>query len=135
MISMLLSAMLAGSAAYLIVDAIFKHPLSEKARKELSYILFGSAGLMAAMFIGELFFAKMHSEFAHRVVEILAFGEVAPFFWLGMIFAFIIPMAFVGIAVQRKQYKYALYGSLSALVGLWLIKHAWLIAPQCLPLS
>ncbi len=135
MISMLLSAMLAGSAAYLIVDAIFKHPLSEKARKELSYILFGSAGLMAAMFIGELFFAKMHSEFAHRVIEILAFGEVAPFFWLGMIFAFIIPMAFVGIAVQRKQYKYALYGSLSALVGLWLIKHAWLIAPQCLPLS
>ncbi len=135
MISMLLSALLAGSAAYLVVDAIFKHPLQENVRKELSYILFGSAGLMAAMFIGELFFAKMHSEFSHRVIEILAFGEVAPFFWIGMFLTFIFPMVLVGISAQKRDYKYALYGSLSALVGLWFIKHAWLIAPQSLPLS
>ncbi len=135
MISMLLSAMIAGSAAYLFIDAIFGKPLQENIRRELGYILFGSAGLAAAMFIGELFFAKIHSEFAHRVIEILAFGEVAPFFWLGMLLTFIIPMILVGIANEKRKYQYMLLGSLSALIGLWLIKHAWLIAPQCLPLS
>ncbi len=135
MISMLLSAVIAGSAAYLFIDSIFGKPLQENIRRELGYILFGSAGLAAAMFIGELFFAKIHSEFAHRVIEILAFGEVAPFFWIGMVLTFIIPMVLVGIANEKRKYQYILLGSLSALVGLWLIKHAWLLAPQCLPLS
>ena len=135
MISMLLSAMIAGSAAYLIVDAIYGGVLKENIRRELGYILFGSAGLAAAMFIGEIFFAKMHSEFAHRVIEVLAFGEVAPFFWGGMFLTFIIPMVLVGIANENKKYQYAFLGALSAIVGLWLIKHAWLIAPQTLPLS
>jgi len=87
--------MIAGSAAYLIVDAVYGNILKEEIRRELGYILFGSAGLAAAMFIGELFFAKMHSEFSYEVVKILAFGEVAPFFWLGMVFTFIIPMVLV----------------------------------------
>jgi len=134
MISMLLSATLAGSAAYLAVDAIYGS-LNEKMKRELGYILFGSAGLLAAMFIGELVFAEMHSEYAEKVVEILAFGEVAPWFWGGMFLAFIVPMVLVGIANEKKRYEYAILGSLSALVGLWLIKHAWLIAPQSLPLS
>ncbi|WP_456383174.1 NrfD/PsrC family molybdoenzyme membrane anchor subunit [Persephonella sp.] len=135
MISMLLSAMIAGSAAYLIIDAIYGNLLKEEVRRELGYILFGSAGLAAAMFIGELFFAKMHSEFSYEVVKILAFGEVAPFFWLGMVFTFIIPMVLVGIANEYRKYRYAWIASIFALIGLWLIKHAWLIAPQSLPLS
>ncbi len=135
MISMLFSAMIAGSAAYLIVDAVYGNVLQEKIRRELGYILFGSAGLEAAMFIGELFFAKMHSEFSYRVVEILAFGEVAPFFWIGLVFTFIIPMILVGIANEYRKYRYAWLASIFALIGLWLIKHAWLIAPQSLPLS
>ncbi|NPA51623.1 MAG: polysulfide reductase NrfD [Aquificae bacterium] len=134
MISMLLSATLAGSAAYLLIGSIYGS-LNEKMKKELGYILFGSAGLLAAMFIGELVFAKMHSEYAEKVVEILAFGEVAPWFWGGMFLAFIVPMVLVGIATEKRKYEYALLGSISALVGLWLIKHAWLIAPQSLPLS
>jgi len=135
MISMLLAATLAGSAAYLIIDAIYGGVLKEKIKRELGYILFGSAGLLAAMFIGELIFAKMHSEFAHKVVEVLAFGEVAPFFWTGLFLAFIVPMVLVGIATEKRKYEYAFLGAASAIVGLWLIKHAWLIAPQCLPLS
>ncbi|WP_457634693.1 NrfD/PsrC family molybdoenzyme membrane anchor subunit [Persephonella sp.] len=135
MISMLLSAVIAGSAAFLIIDAVYGNILQEKIRRELGYILFGSAGLEAAIFIGELFFAKMHSEFSYRVIEILAFGEVAPFFWLGMVFTFIIPMILVGVANEYRRYRYAWLASVFALVGLWLIKHAWLIAPQSLPLS
>ena len=135
MISMLLSAVIAGSAAFLIIDAVYGNILQEKIRRELGYILFGSAGLEAAIFIGELFFAKMHSEFSYRVIEILAFGEVAPFFWLGMVFTFIIPMILVGIANEYRRYRYAWIASIFALLGLWLIKHAWLIAPQSLPLS
>jgi len=87
------------------------------------------------MFIGELIFAKMHSEFAHEVIKVLAFGEVAPFFWGGMFLAFIVPMVLVGIANEQRKYQYAFLGALSAIAGLWLIKHAWLIAPQTLPLS
>ena len=135
MISMLLSAVIAGSAAFLIIDAVYGNILQEKIRRELGYILFGSAGLEAAIFIGELFFAKMHSEFSYRVIEILAFGDVAPFFWLGMVFTFIIPMILVGVANEYRRYRYAWLASVFALVGLWLIKHAWLIAPQSLPLS
>lgn len=135
MISMLLSATLAGSAMYLLIDAIYGNVLKENIRRELGYILFASAGLMAAMFIGELIFAKMHSEFAHEVIKVLAFGEVAPFFWSGMFLAFIVPMVLVGIANEQRKYQYAFLGALSAIAGLWLIKHAWLIAPQTLPLS
>ncbi|HIE59025.1 MAG TPA: polysulfide reductase [Persephonella sp.] len=135
MISMLLSATLAGSAMYLLIDAIYGNVLKENIRRELGYILFASAGLMATMFIGELIFAKMHSEFAHEVIKVLAFGEVAPFFWGGMFLAFIVPMVLVGIANEQRKYQYAFLGALSAIAGLWLIKHAWLIAPQTLPLS
>ena len=135
MISMLLSALIAGSAAYLIVDALYGQILKEKIRRELGYILFGSSGLTAAIFIGELFFAKMHSEFSYEVIKVLAFGEVAPFFWLGIVFTFVIPMTLIGIANEYRKYRYTWIASISALVGLWLIKHAWLIAPQTLPLS
>ena len=135
MVSMILSAMIAGSATYLIVDAIYGNILKEKIRREIGYILFGSAGLQAAIFIGELFFAKMHNEFSYKIIQILTFGEVAPFFWLGMVFTFIIPMILVGIANEYRRYRYAWIASIFALLGLWLIKHAWLIAPQSLPLS
>lgn len=135
MISMLLSAMIAGSAAYLIIDALYGQILKEEIRRELGYILFGSAGLAAAMFIGELFFAKIHSEFSYKVIQVLAFGDVAPFFWLGMVFTFILPMILAGIANEYRRYRYAWIASIFALIGLWLIKHAWLIAPQYLPLS
>jgi len=82
-----------------------------------------------------LFFAKMHSEFSYEVIKVLAFGEVAPFFWLGIVFTFVIPMTLIGIANEYRKYRYTWIASISALVGLWLIKHAWLIAPQTLPLS
>ncbi len=134
MVSMLLSAVIAGSAAYLAIGALYGS-LQENIKRELGWILFGAAGLEAAMIIGELFFANFHSEFAYETVKILAFGEVAPFFWAGLFLTFIVPMVLVGIANEYKKYQYAVLGSLSALVGLWFIKHAWLIAPQCLPLS
>jgi formate-dependent nitrite reductase membrane component NrfD len=135
MISMLLSATLAGSAAFLFIDRLYRYVLDDQIRRELGYILFSSAGLMSALYIGELYFARMHTEFSYKVVKILAFGDVAPFFWLGFVFGLIIPMILVGIAVEKRKGSYAFLGSLSALIGLWLIKHAWLTAPQYLPLS
>ncbi|WP_457622842.1 NrfD/PsrC family molybdoenzyme membrane anchor subunit [Persephonella sp.] len=135
MISMLLSATLAGSAAFLLIDKIYNFVLDEKIRRELGYILFGSAGLLISIYLGEMFFAKMHSEFSYEVIKVLTLGEVAPFFWIGITSAFIIPMILVGIANEKRNYQYGFLGSISALVGLWLIKHAWLIAPQNLPLS
>lgn len=134
MVQMLLSAVLAGSAVYLLLMSIFSVQL-EEVKRELRYIFIGTASLSAAMYIGELMFAKMHSEFSHRVVEVLAFGELAPMFWLGIFLTFIIPIVLIGIANENKKYEYFLLGSISALIGLWLVKHSWLLAPQMLPLS
>jgi Formate-dependent nitrite reductase, membrane component len=131
---MLLSAVLAGSAAYLLLMQIFNVQM-EDIKRELSFIFIGSAFLSAAGYIGELLFARMHSEFSHRAVEILAFGELAPMFWLGMFLTFIIPIILVGVATEKKKYEYLTLGSILALIGLWLIKHSWLLAPQMLPLS
>ncbi|ACN99718.1 polysulphide reductase, NrfD [Sulfurihydrogenibium azorense Az-Fu1] len=134
MIQMLLSATLAGSAAYLLLMTIYKVEM-EEVKRELGYILIGSAFLSGMMYLGEILFARMHSEFSHRAVEILTFGSLAPMFWLGIFLTFIIPIILVGIANEKKKYEYALLGSISALVGLWLVKHSWLLAPQMLPLS
>ncbi|MGC9121092.1 MAG: NrfD/PsrC family molybdoenzyme membrane anchor subunit [Sulfurihydrogenibium sp.] len=134
MIQMILSATLAGSAAYLLIMTIYKVEM-EEVKRELGYILIGSAFLSGMMYVGEIMFARMHSEFSHRVVEILTFGELAPMFWIGIFLTFVIPIVLVGIANEKKKYEYALLGSASALVGLWLVKHSWLLAPQMLPLS
>ncbi|HEV09269.1 MAG TPA: polysulfide reductase [Sulfurihydrogenibium azorense] len=134
MIQMILSATLAGSAAYLLIMTIYKVEM-EEVKRELGYILIGSAFLSGMMYVGEIMFARMHSEFSHRVVEILTFGELAPMFWVGIFLTFVIPIVLVGIANEKKKYEYALLGSASALVGLWLVKHSWLLAPQMLPLS
>ncbi|MGC9188182.1 MAG: NrfD/PsrC family molybdoenzyme membrane anchor subunit [Sulfurihydrogenibium sp.] len=134
MIQMILSATLAGSAAYLLIMTIYKVEM-EEVKRELGYILIGSAFLSGMMYVGEIMFARMHSEFSHKAVEILTFGELAPMFWIGIFLTFVIPIVLVGIANEKKKYEYALLGSASALVGLWLVKHSWLLAPQMLPLS
>jgi len=134
MVQMLLSALIAGSASYLLIASIY-NALTDQIKKELGYILIGSAFLSAAIYIGELIFAKMHSEFSHEVIKGLVFGELAPIFWIGMVLTFIVPIVLVGIATENKRQDYALFGSISALIGLWLIKHSWLLAPQMLPLS
>lgn len=134
MVQMLLSATLAGSAVYLLIMSIYKVE-NEAIKRELGYILFGSAAISSAIYIGELMFAKMHSEFSFEAAKAVAFGELAPMFWLGMFLTFIIPMILVGIANEKRKYEYIPIGSISALIGLWLIKHSWLLAPQMLPLS
>lgn len=134
MIQMLLSAAIAGSAVYLIVMFLYNIQ-NESIKRELGYILLGSAFLSGLMFVGELLFAKMHSEFSCEVAKILAFGELAPFFWIGMILTFVAPMVMVGIANEKKKYEYLPMAGASAIVGLWFIKHAWLLGPQMLPLS
>ena len=134
MIQMILSATLAGSAAYILIMTIYKVEM-EEVKRELGYILVGSAFLSGMMYVGEIMFARMHSEFSHKAVEILTFGELAPMFWVGIFLTFVIPIVLVGIANEKKKYEYALLGSASALVGLWLVKHSWLLAPQMLPLS
>ncbi|MGC8868427.1 MAG: NrfD/PsrC family molybdoenzyme membrane anchor subunit [Sulfurihydrogenibium sp.] len=134
MIQVILSATLAGSAAYLLIMTIYKVEM-EEVKRELGYILIGSAFLSGMMYVGEIMFARMHSEFSHKAVEILTFGELAPMFWIGIFLTFVIPIVLVGIANEKKKYEYALLGSASALVGLWLVKHSWLLAPQMLPLS
>ncbi len=135
MVAMLLSAVIAGSAIFLFLDGIFGGILNEKIKRDFNYLLMGSSALYGLMFVGEIMFAKMHSEFAEHVIKQLLTGEVAFYFWIGFALTFIVPIAMAGIANQTRKYQYSLYGAASALIGLWFIKHAWLLAPQTLPLS
>jgi hypothetical protein len=41
----------------------------------------------------------------------------------------------VALSVRAKQPVALKLAAVSSLAGLWMVKHAWLIAPQLLPLS
>lgn len=56
-------------------------------------------------------------------------------FWIGQTLAYIVPMFLVWLSVSNKSYGTMPLASLSAIAGLWLVKHVWLIIPQLLPMS
>ena len=56
-------------------------------------------------------------------------------FWIGQVFAFIVPMVLVTLSVQNKSTGLLTLASVSALAGLWVTKHVWLVIPQLLPMS
>ena len=80
-------------------------------------------------------FAPVKSEEAEWIIHYITHGGIAPLFYLGMLLAFIIPMALIGLSLKTGTTKLLTIASASALVGLWMMKHTWLVAPQMIPLS
>jgi len=56
-------------------------------------------------------------------------------FWIGQVFAYIVPMALVLLSIVNRSNGLLKLAALSAVVGLWVVKHVWLIIPQLLPMS
>ncbi len=128
---MLLAAGIGGSAAFLLTGLA----LSKEEKMTLAGILGLCATLSFVIFLSEIFFAPVKSEEAEWIIHYITHGGIAPLFYLGMLLAFIIPMALIGLSLKTGTTKLLTIASASALVGLWMMKHTWLVAPQMIPLS
>lgn len=127
---MLVAATLAGSATFLL----FGHHTDEESLS-LAWILGLSALIALTIFSAEVIFAPQKSEEAEYVIHTLMSGNLRIIFLSGLGLGFVVPGVLV-IASLRAKHPVALrLAAVSGLVGLWLAKHAWLIAPQLLPLS
>lgn len=127
---MLLAATLAGSAAFLLIGAG-----GEPARRPLGQVLGISAFVSATIFVMELVFGPQKSAEAEHLVHILTSGELASVFWPGLLIGFVVPVALVLVGGRKPSAGLMIGASIAGLIGLWLVKHAWLIAPQLVPLS
>ncbi|MCO4763694.1 MAG: polysulfide reductase NrfD [Myxococcales bacterium] len=127
---MLLAAMLAGSATLILLKRG-----GEGAQRMLTTVLGLAAGVSLTIFLAEIVLAPQKSAEAGHLIHILVSGELQTLFIGGLVLGFVIPVIAVSVPSERKHP--ALLGSVAALslVGLWLVKHAWLIAPQLIALS
>ncbi len=131
-VQMLLAAGLAGSAILLLAG---KFNLDDEQRFKLGTILGSAAILSFIIYVSEIIFAPTKSEEGEWAVHYLTHGAMGIYFALGLIIAFVIPSALVCVANKTKKSILLLPAAVLALVGLWMVKHAWLVAPQMIPLS
>ena len=86
--------------------------------------------------MSELVFGPMKAEEVAATLEFIkGHGEYTTMFWIGQVFAFIVPMVLVTLSVQNKSTGLLTLASVSALAGLWVTKHVWLVIPQLLSMS
>ncbi|WP_187647119.1 NrfD/PsrC family molybdoenzyme membrane anchor subunit [Nitrosophilus labii] len=132
LIQMLLAALLCGSAVFLLIGGKWSYEV----KRDLAIILGSSAFLSFTIYMGEYFFGHMKAE---EVAAIIAYvkdnGVYHSLFWTGQWIAFIIPMALVYFSLKNRNGSLLYLASFSAIVGLYITKHVWLIIPQLLPLS
>lgn len=127
---MLLAATLSGSATFLLLGT----PTDEEG-VSLGWVLSLSAAVALIIFLGEVVFAPMKSEEAEYVIHTLVSGRLGALFAAGLGFGFVIPAALGFFSAKVNRPVALKLAAVSALAGLWMVKHAWLIAPQLLPLS
>lgn len=131
-VQMILAALLAGSAMMILVGT----KLPEAARRDLGIILALSALMAFIVYMSELIFGPMKAE---EVGATLAFikghGEYTTMFWIGQIVAFVAPMVLVLLSIINRSNRLLTLAAVSALVGLWISKHVWLVIPQLLNMS
>ena len=126
----LLAALLAGSATFLLFGQ-----RTDDESLSLAWILGLSALVALVVFVAELVFAPQKSEEAAYIIHTLLSGNLRTLFLAGLGLGFVVPAVLVLASVRAKQPVALKLAAVSGLVGLWLVKHAWLIAPQLIPLS
>ncbi len=129
---MIFAATLSGSAVMILMGK----NLSYEAKRDLGVILAFSALGAFILYMSELIFGPMKAEEVAAVLEFIkGNGEYAAMFWIGQVFAFIAPFFLVILAINNRSMNILNLASLSALAGLWVSKHVWLVIPQLLNLS
>ena len=127
---MILAALLAGSATFLLLNQV-----PEKERPGFAWVLGLSALVSLTIYVTEVVFAPQKSEEAGYLVGLLLTGSLRTLFFSGLVFGFVVPALLAFFGLKRHAAAVFPLAAASSLVGLWLVKHAWLIAPQLIPLS
>ena len=131
-VQMILAATLSGSATVLLVGA----KLPYEAKRDMAVVLGFSAFMAFLIYMSEYVFGPMKAEEVAATLEFIkGHGEYTTMFWIGQVFAFIVPMVLVTLSVQNKSTGLLTLASVSALAGLWVTKHVWLVIPQLLNMS
>ncbi len=129
---MILAALLAGSATMLLMGG---NKFSDIIKKDLGIILGLSAFAAFILYMAEIIFGPMKAEEVAAVLEYIKGGEYTIMFWMGQLLAFIVPMVLVCMSITKKSYYLLKVAAISALIGLWISKHVWLVIPQLLSMS
>ena len=129
---MILAALIAGTATMLLLGG---NKFSNTIKKDLGIILGLSAAAAFILYMAELIFGPMKAEEVAAVLEYIKGGEYTIMFWIGQVLAFIVPMILVWVSIKKESYYLLKIAAVSALIGLWISKHVWLVIPQLLNMS
>ncbi len=130
---MMLAATLSGSAAMILLGG---NKLSFEAKSKLGVILGLSALFAFILYMSEYIFGAMKAEEVAAVLQyIKGDGEYATLFWIGQWMTFLLPMLLIVLSRASRSDAILKLAAVLALVGLWIVKHVWLIIPQLLPMS
>lgn len=129
---MILAALLAGSATMILLGG---NKFSDAVKKDLAIVLGLAAAAAFILYMAELIFGGMKAEEVAAVLEYVKGGEYTVMFWIGQVMAFLAPMALVCLSLKNQSYYLLKIAAVSALVGLWVTKHVWLVIPQLLNMS
>ncbi|MDF1877869.1 diguanylate cyclase [Sulfurimonas sp. SAG-AH-194-L11] len=130
---MILAATLSGSAAMILLGG---SKLTYEAKQTLGVVLGLSALMAFIIYMSEYVFGPMKAEeIAFTLEYIKGDGPYTVMFWLGQWMTFILPMVLIVLSRSSKSEAILKLAALLALVGLFMVKHVWLIIPQLLPMS
>ena len=108
---------------------------SDAIKKDLAIVLGLAAAGAFILYMAELIFGPMKAEEVAAVLHYVKGGEYTIMFWIGQVMAFIVPMVLVCLSLKNQSYYLLKIAAVSALIGLWVSKHVWLVIPQLLPMS
>ena len=129
---MILAALLAGSATMILLGG---NKFSDAVKKDLAIVLGLAAAAAFVLYMAEIIFGPMKAEEVAAVLHYIKGGEYTVMFWIGQVMAFLVPMALVCLSLKNQSYYLLKIAAVSALIGLWVSKHVWLVIPQLLPMS
>ncbi len=130
-VQMMLAATLSGSATFLLMNKKF----SWEVNRDMAVVLFVSTVSAFIIYMGEYLFGPGKAEEVAATLAAVQGGEYTTMFWTGMFLAFIIPAVLTFLSVLNKTANMLVLAGVSALVGLWIVKHVWLMIPQLLSMS
>jgi predicted membrane protein len=131
-VQMLMAAGMAGSAILLLLGHF---SLNRDEKTSLSYVLGFTTLLSFTIYMSELYLAPFKSEEAEWVIHYVLHGDLSTMFWAAMVIGYILPMIFVLICHKSSGQLGLTIAAVTSLIGLWMAKHVWLVAPQMIPLS
>jgi Ni/Fe-hydrogenase subunit HybB-like protein len=130
---MILAALLAGSATMILITG---NKLSDEAKKSLGVVLGLSALMSFIIYMSEYVFGPMKAEEIAATIDFIKDdGPYAVMIWLGQWITYLLPMLLIMLSRASKSDSILKLAALLALVGLFIVKHVWLMIPQLLPMS